>query len=76
MSAGQTEPPAAPPVTLAALKLQSRIYEVRGLHVMLDSDLAELYGVETKNLNKAAARNRERFPPDFMFRLSTEEADN
>lgn len=47
------------------------IYEFRGCKVMLDSDLAELYEVETKNLNKAVGRNIERFPEDFMFQLQT-----
>ncbi|MCB1186909.1 ORF6N domain-containing protein [bacterium] len=55
--------------------LQGRIYEIRGQMVMLDSDLAELYGVLTKNLNKAVARNAERFPEDFMFRLTEEESE-
>ena len=49
--------------------IKSRIYEVRGLRVMLDRDLAELYGVETKVLNQAVKRNVNRFPEDFMFRL-------
>lgn len=66
----------APAAGLAALKLQSRIYELRGVHVMLDSDLAELYEVETGNLNKAVARNLGRFPPDFMFRLTEQEVDS
>lgn len=43
---------------------------------MLDADLAALYGVETKSLNKAVSRNRRRFPPDFMLRLTTEEAEH
>lgn len=51
-------------------KIQTRIHEIRGLKVMLDFDLAELYGVETKNLNLAVKRNINRFPPDFMFQLS------
>ncbi len=51
----------------------SKIYEVRGLKVMLDSDLAELYGVETKVLNQSIHRNIERFPDDFMFQLTGEE---
>ena len=46
---------------------------VRGEKVLLDSDLAQLYGVEARALNQAVARNRKRFPPDFMFRLSAEE---
>lgn len=43
---------------------------------MLDSDLARIYGVQTKNLNKSVKRNPERFPPDFMFQLNTAEAEN
>ncbi len=49
--------------------IKHRIYEVRGQRVMLDRDLAELYGVETKVLNQAVKRNIERFPEDFMFQL-------
>jgi DNA-binding PadR family transcriptional regulator len=49
---------------------------LRGEKVLLDSDLAELYGVTTGNLNKAVARNRDRFPADFMFRLTREEAQS
>src|ERR1700733_10187575 len=54
-------------------RIASRIYLIRGEKVMLDSDLADLYGVETKNLNKAVKRNPRRFPEDFMFQLSVEE---
>ena len=46
---------------------------IRGKRVMLDSDLAELYSVETKQLNRAVKRNLERFPEDFMFQLSNKE---
>ncbi len=53
--------------------IKNRIYEVRGMRVMLDRDLAELYGVETRVLNQAVKRNIERFPEDFMFVMSTEE---
>lgn len=49
------------------------IYEIRGQRVMLDSDLATLYGVETKYLNKQVKRNIDRFPDDFMFQLTPEE---
>jgi hypothetical protein len=49
------------------------IYLIRGIKVMLDSDLAQLYGVTTGNLNLAVRRNAERFPPDFMFQLTREE---
>ncbi len=53
--------------------IHSKIYEIRGQKVMLDFDLAELYEVETKVLNQAVKRNRERFPEDFMFQLKKEE---
>ena len=55
--------------------IQSKIYEIRGQHVMLDRDLAELYQVTTGNLNKAVKRNIKRFPSDFMFQLTKEEFD-
>ena len=54
--------------------IEKRIYLVRGQKVMLDSDLAELYGVTTGNLNLAVRRNKSRFPQDFMFQLTAEEA--
>jgi hypothetical protein len=50
-----------------------KIYNIRGMKVMLDRDLAELYGVETRVLNQAIKRNDKRFPNDFMFRLTPEE---
>ena len=53
--------------------IQSKIYEIRGQRVMLDHDLAELYGVTTGNLNKAVKRNIERFPERFMFQLTEQE---
>ena len=53
--------------------IKHRIYEVRGMQVMLDRDLAELYNVETKVLNQAVKRNIERFPEDFMFKLNKSE---
>ena len=56
--------------------IRSKIYEIRGQRVMLDRDLAELYGVTTGNLNKAVKRNIRRFPPDFMFQLTKEEWDS
>ena len=55
------------------LKIDERIYSVRGRQVMIDRDLALLYGVETKQLNRAVKRNIERFPDDFMFQLTKEE---
>lgn len=51
----------------------SKIYLMRGKKVMIDRDLAELYGVETRVLNQAVRRNEKRFPEDFMFQLTTEE---
>ncbi len=54
-------------------KLQRLIYTIRGVQVMYDSDLAELYGVEIKRLNEQVKRNRERFPEEFMFQLTDEE---
>jgi hypothetical protein len=53
--------------------IQRKIYEIRGQRVMLDFDLAELYGVETKRLKEAVRRNIERFPDEFMFELTKEE---
>lgn len=61
-------PKYAKPVPFAAVEI--RIHLIRGNKVMLDSDLAELYGVATKNLNKAFQRNRERFPADFVYQLT------
>ncbi len=58
-------------VTLS--KIENMIYMIRDHKVMLDSDLAELYEVETKVLNQAVRRNLERFPQDFMFQLTSEE---
>ena len=54
-------------------EIKSRIFTIRGMPVMLDSDLAELYGVETKNLNLAVKRNIERFPVNFRLQLKEEE---
>ena len=56
--------------------LDSLIYEVRGQKVMLDSDLARVYGVETKALNQAVKRNADRFPADFAFQLTRQEVRN
>ncbi|MFG1486539.1 ORF6N domain-containing protein [Halobacteriovorax sp. RZ-1] len=54
-------------------QIQNKIYHIRGTQVMLDSDLAELYGVETRVLNQSVRRNLKRFPDDFMFQLTREE---
>lgn len=56
--------------------IQSKIYQIRGQKVMLDRDLADMYGVETRVLNQAVKRNIERFPEDFMFQLTNEETEN
>lgn len=56
--------------------IERRILVLRGHKVMLDEDLAELYGVEVKVLNQAVKRNAERFPADFMFQLSEDEWAN
>ena len=56
--------------------ITSRIFLIRGQKVMLDSDLAELYGVTTSALNQAVKRNTDRFPPDFMFQMTDPEFSN
>ena len=56
--------------------IQSKIYEIRGQRVMLDFDLAELYGIETKYLKRSVKNNIRRFPSDFMFELTKEEFDS
>ena len=58
------------------IQIKNLIYEIRGIKVMLDSDLAKLYGVETFNLNKAVKRNIGRFPKDFMFQLTKDEYES
>ncbi|MDE5874109.1 MAG: ORF6N domain-containing protein [Muribaculaceae bacterium] len=55
--------------------IRSKIYEIRGQKVMLDRDLAEMYGVETRALNQSVKRNSDRFPKDFMFQLTDEEVE-
>jgi hypothetical protein len=56
--------------------VEQKIFLIRGMKVMLSHDLAELYGVETKNLNKAVSRNLDRFPSDFMFQLTPQGAES
>lgn len=63
----------APSAVIPLERIDSRIFLVRGQKVLLDRDLAELYGVETRASNQAVRRNQERFPPDFMFALTREE---
>src|SRR5438445_7465004 len=60
---------------IPAERIEKAILLIRGHKVMLDRDLAKLYGVTTFNLNKAVKRNRGRFPEDFMFQLTKDEAD-
>ena len=55
-------------------KIENMIYEIRGKQVMLDSDLAKLYGVETKRINEAVRRNPEKFPERFAFKLTDNES--
>ena len=63
-------------IALAEEAIISKIYLIRGKKVMLDRDLAELYGVETRVLNQAVRRNEKRFPEDFMFQLTTRELED
>jgi len=62
-----------PKLTPKLEKLASLMFFIRGEKVLLDTDLAVLYGVEARALNQAVARNRKRFPDDFRFRLSNED---
>ncbi len=63
-------------IVIAEEIIVSKIYNIRGKKVMIDRDLAELYGVDTKVLNQAIKRNLKRFPDDFMFQLTDEEFRN
>ena len=56
--------------------IRSKVYILRGQQVMLDQDLAEIYGYQVKNLNQQVKRNLTRFPEDFMFQLSNSEIDS
>lgn len=66
----------ASPALVPAEQIQRRILVVRGMRVLLDADLARFYGVATRDLNKAVARNLDRFPTDFAFYLNPEEAND
>ncbi len=57
-------------------RIENLIYEIRGKQVMLDSDLAKLYQVETKRINEAVSRNNEKFPERFCFRITEKEYDS
>ena len=63
-------------IIVPAEVIMSKIYLIREMKIMLDMDLAQLYGVETKQLKRAVSRNIDRFPVDFMFKLSTAEFEN
>ncbi len=63
-------------VTIADETVINKIYRIRGKKVMLDRDLAEMYGVETRVLNQAVKRNGKRFPADFMFQLTEKELED
>ena len=60
---------------IPAEQIERKIFLIRGHKVMLDSDLAELYGVQTKALTRAVKRNLDRFPEDFMFQLTPDEVE-
>jgi len=63
-------------MAIKATQIKNMIYGIRGLNVMLDRELAVLYGVEIKRLNESVKRNIKRFPPEFMFQLTAEEWSN
>jgi hypothetical protein len=65
--------PLVPQKLISIESVEQRIFLIRGQKNILDADLAQLYGVTTKRLNEQVKRNRDRFPEDFMFRLSSEE---
>ena len=68
--------PNMPNIAIRQEIIEKKIYLIRGLNVMLDNDLARLYGVETRVFIQAVKRNIERFPEDFMFQLTNEEFKN
>ena len=61
---------------ISTLQIEKKIFVIRGVQVMIDRDIAELYGVETRVLNQAVKRNITRFPEEFMFQLTRDEIDN
>jgi hypothetical protein len=63
-------------IPVESQSIQNKIYTIRDVQVMVDRDLAELYGVETKRLNEQVKRNIERFPQEFMFQMTTKELEN
>ena len=62
-------------INLSDVAIERRIYTVRGEQVMIDRDLAELYGVENRTLRQAVRRNIEKFPDDFLYKLSEDESN-
>jgi hypothetical protein len=66
-------PKKGPPVSVAVEQIERQIYIVRGQRIMLDSDLAQLYGITTMAFNQAVKRNPARFPRDFAFQLTVQE---
>src|SRR5436853_1553966 len=70
------DPDMPPTRKIDKYNVESAIYLIRGQRVMLDSDLAKIYGVTTKRLNEQLRRNRKRFPEDFAFQLTSEELTN
>jgi hypothetical protein len=75
MDKKQTQNPKVTNCDLRIETVEQRIYLLRGVRVMLDRDLAQLYDVQTKKLNQAVTRNLNRFPDDFMFQLNKEETE-
>ena len=63
-------------IIISEKAIESKIYFIRGQKVMMDADLAEMYGLETKRLKEQVKRNRDRFPEDFMFELTAKEAED
>ena len=63
-------------LTAAAIEIDTKIYVIRGLRVIFDRDIAELYGVETRTLVQAVKRNSKKFPEDFTFQLSKQELED
>ena len=61
---------------ISTLQIEKKIFVIRSVQVMIDRDIAELYGVETRILNQAVKRNIERFPEEFMFQLNEDEFEN
>ena len=61
---------------ISSLQIEKKIFVIRGVQVMVDRDIAEFYGVETRILNQAVKRNTNRFPKEFMFQMNDDEFEN